>query len=171
MPLTSSAQDDSFDYRPPLLRGDDHAGWPEPWHSLWRKTPHEPKIVWTYPELGAHMGGRPDKAVAKLLQSIIYYFRWPKGTIAFWPMSELCDDQLQFNPGMFWRGVDLLHCRHVALFDPQAFVHLAPDAPQGRSTVKIGRTHVHLLPSLAELEPMLPHERLIALDVLKQLPL
>jgi hypothetical protein len=59
----------------------------------------------------------------------------------------------------------------VALFDPQAFVHLAPDAPQGRSTVKIGRTHVHLLPSLAELEPMLPHERLIALDVLKQLPL
>lgn len=116
------------------------------------------------------MAGQPDKAIAQLLQSIIYYFRWPKGTIAFWPMTELVDEQLQPNRDMFWRGVDLLGCGHVALFGRDAVSHLVSDGTFATDVVKVGGTQVHLLPTLAELEPMLPHERLIALDSLKQLP-
>ncbi|SKA91022.1 hypothetical protein SAMN02745704_02282 [Paucidesulfovibrio gracilis DSM 16080] len=149
---------------------DSHTTWPELWQKLWLRTPHDPKIVWTYYDLGAHMAGQPDKAIAQLLQSIIYYFRWPKGTIAFWPMTELVDEQLQPNRDMFWRGVDLLGCGHVALFGRDAVSHLVSDGTFATDVVKVGGTQVHLLPTLAELEPMLPHERLIALDSLKQLP-
>ena len=107
--------DDSPEISSPA-QSDDYTAWAEPWRSLWLKTPHDPKIVWTYYDLGAHMGGRPDPEIGKLLQSLIYYFRWPKGTIAFWPMSELAGDDCVPNVDMFWRGVDKLGTRHVAIF-------------------------------------------------------
>jgi hypothetical protein len=150
-------------------QSDDYTAWAEPWRSLWLKTPHDPKIVWTYYDLGAHMGGRPDPEIGKLLQSLIYYFRWPKGTIAFWPMNELAGDDCVPNVDMFWRGVDKLATKHVAIFGPDVLPLVAPDAPAHATGVRVGEVTLYTLPTLAELQPMLPHERLIALQIVKQL--
>lgn len=148
---------------------EDYTQWVEPWRSIWLKTPHEPRIVWTYRALGEHMGGKPDSDIGKLLQSIIYYFRWPKGTIAFWPMTELVSGELVSNSDMFWRGVDQLKVAHIACFGPDVLPVVAPDAPRQVHKVRVGDVFLHQLPTLAELAPMLPHERLIALQSLKLL--
>lgn len=151
------------------VAADDYRTWPEPWRSFWLKTPHDSRIVWTYFELGAHMGGKPDAEAAKLLQSLIYYFRWPKGTIAFWPMSELRGQDPAANAEMFWRGLDLLGVRDVAVFGSGVLSVVAPDAPAHAQVIKVENVTFHRLPALAALAPMLPHERLIALDGLKKL--
>lgn len=167
--LSCDSQQISSPETPPTGAGD-YRNWPEPWCSLWLKTPHDPKIIWTYFDLGLHMGGRPDPEVGRLLQSLIYYFRWPKGTIAFWPMSERTGDQCRPNPEMFWQGHDLLGVRHVAVFGSGVLSVIAPDAPSHANVVRVGDTTIYRLPSLAKLAPMLPHERLIALQSVKQLP-
>ncbi|MEF2146494.1 MAG: hypothetical protein V3573_13700 [Desulfovibrionaceae bacterium] len=148
----------------------DYRQWDEPWRSLWLKTPHEPRIVWTYYELGAHMGGKPDPLCRDLLQTLMLYFRWPKGTIAFWPATELRAENVVPRPDMFWQGVTMLGATQLALFGRDVCTLLLPDAPEGRTPIKFSTGLVHVCPSLARLRGMLPHERLLALQALKDLP-
>ncbi|WP_319470046.1 hypothetical protein [uncultured Pseudodesulfovibrio sp.] len=145
---------------------------PEPWAGFFAKVKAtEPKVMWTYMELGLDLGGQSDRKRSGVLRNLISHLRWPPGTTAFWPVAALNNGALEPNPGMFWKGWEHWKTPHIACFGDEALRVILPDAPSGVTTHFLQDTVVYCLPPLSQLMTMLPHEQQIAIDILAALKL
>lgn len=120
-------------------------------------------------ELGLDFGGQADAKRRAILQSLISYMDWPPKSIAFWPMSALTDGALQPNKDMFWKGWDLWRTPNIACFGEEALRVILPEAEPGNTTYLYEHVTVHVLPPMAKLVQMLPHEVHLAVDALKNI--
>lgn len=145
------------------------AGFSEQWAGFFAKAPQAPKIVWTYMELGLDFGGQADGRRRAILQKTITYMGWPPGAIAFWPMSSLVDGALQPDKEMFWKGWGQWRTPCIACFGEEALHVILPDAEPANTTYFYEHVTVHVLPPLAKMVTMLPHELQLAVTSLKNI--
>lgn len=140
------------------------------WEAILGKSPQSPAVVWTYAELGFDLSGRADSARGKMLRSLIAHLRWPKGSSGFVPTGLPEADAIKHNPAVFWSCVERLEAHTVVCLGSDAADRICPEH-DGRASVVIDSVTIHILPSLQELEAMLPHERLAFLDRLSEIHL
>lgn len=80
--------------------------WPPGWKALLENTPKNPRILWTYEELGHDLGGKPNPNHRKMLQQLLSDMVLSKGSHAFWPLCLFPDTLTQFeNAQLFISGV------------------------------------------------------------------
>ena len=126
-----------------------------PWDRVWEK--YRPKLarrgktMWTYWDLGYDLGGRPDPGRRKLLKALMDALGWPKGSIAFWPVAYLEDEDLFPNPDLFWRGVREARSRVVICLGKRAFRTLFPQKNLPRQNFVYNNFRVLPLPGPAEI--------------------
>jgi hypothetical protein len=120
-------------------------------------------------ELGLDLGGQPDPKRSGVLKNIINHLKWPKGTAAFWPVAALADGALQPDSQMFWKGWELWRTPHVACFGEEALRVIYPEAKAGSTTYFLDQVSIFVLPPLAKLITMLPHEQQLSIDALASL--
>ena len=90
--------------------------WPASWRTLFDRTPHAPRLIWSYPELADDLLGRGDKQRADAWRKLFADLRLRRGSHAFWPLfppDGTCD------PKFFLSGVHALRPALVALFCPR----------------------------------------------------
>lgn len=141
---------------------------PDPWSGfLARVKAKQPKVVCTYMELGMDLGGLPDPRRSSVLKNTLtHHLKWPPGTAAFWPMSALVNGALQPNSNMFWRGWEIWKSPYIACFGDEALKVILPDAQPGNTTYLLDHVTIYVVPPLAQLVNMLPHEQQIATELL-----
>jgi hypothetical protein len=142
-----------------------------PWAGFLKSAKPSPKVVLTYMELGLDLGGQSDPRRRDVLKNLQAHLRWPAGTITFWPCSALHDNTLQPDSGMFWKGWDLWRTPTIACFGEEALRVILPDVDPAMSTHMLEHVIVYVLPPLARLTTMLPHEQQLAVDVLTKIRL
>ena len=142
---------------------------PEPWAGFLKSVPPQPKIVWTYMELGLDLGGQPDATRRATLHNIIRFLAWPKGSTAFWPVAALNNSGLQVDTVMFWQGWELWQTPYIVCFGQEALTALKPDVVPNSTPIFLERTAIHALPSLEELSRLLPHDLHLALEPIVKL--
>ncbi len=94
------------------------AQWPPAWQTLFSRTPKNPVLVWSYPELADDLCGRGDKARGDALRSLFAELALPRGSHAFWPfapLSETGESNTAFDPVFFFSGIHELRARTVLL--------------------------------------------------------
>lgn len=115
-------------------------------------------------ELGLDLGGQADSKRGGVLRNIINHLKWPKGTTAFWPVAALTDGTLQPDSKMFWKGWELWRTPYIACFGEEALRVIYPEAEPGSTTYFLEHVTIFVLPPLAKLITMLPHEQQISID-------
>jgi len=145
------------------------ANLPEPWGGFLKFAKPEAKIVWTYMELGLDLGGQTDPKRRAVLKNLQAHLRWPPGTINFWPSSALINGALQPDGRMFWQGWELWRTPSIACFGEEALKVILPEADPSLSTHMLEHVMVYVLPPLAKLSTLLPHEQQMAVDILKNI--
>ena len=125
----------------------------------------------TYMELGLDLGGQSDQRRSAVLKNLQAHLRWPPGTFNLWPVAALDNGTLQPDGRMFWKGWELWRTPSIACFGEEALSVILPDANPSVSTHLLEHTIVYVLPPLARLVTMLPHEQQIAADVLTKIRL
>lgn len=142
------------------------AAFPAPWDSfLARVKAKAPKVVCTYMELGLDLGGQPDRRRADVLRNTLtHHLKWPAGTAAFWPVAALVNGALQPNPTMFWKGWELWRSPYIVCFGEEALRLIHPQAEPGATTYLLDHASIFVVPPLAQLTTMLPHEQQIAIE-------
>lgn len=143
------------------------ANFPEPWAGFLKFAKPQAKIVWTYMELGLDLGGQTDPKRRGVLKNLQAHLRWPPGTINFWPSSALINGALQPDGTMFWKGWEQWRTPAIACFGEEALKVILPDADPSLTTHMLEHVMVYVLPPLAKLSTLLPHEQQMAVDVLK----
>ena len=146
-------------------------GFPEPWSTFLKRVPEAPKVVWTYMELGLDLGGQADPKRGRALRNIINHLKWPKGTTAFWPVAALTGGTLQPDSQMFWKGWELWRTPYIACFGEEALKVIYPEAEAGSTTCLLEHVTIFVLPPLAKLITMLPHEQQLSIDALTNIRL
>ncbi|BCS89024.1 hypothetical protein PSDVSF_22660 [Pseudodesulfovibrio sediminis] len=124
------------------------------------------KVVFTYMELGLDLGGQPDPRRSAVLKNLQAHLRWPKGTINFWPVAALANSTLQPNAQFFWEGWDQWRTPHIACFGEEALKVMLPDSDPSLTTHMLEHVTVYVLPPLAKLVTLLPHEQQMSVDIL-----
>ena len=142
-----------------------------PWAGFLKFAKPSPKVVLTYMELGLDLGGQSDRRRSDVLKNLQAHLRWPPGTINFWPCSALQDNTLQPDPGMFWKGWEMWRTPTIACFGEEALRVILPDADPSMTTHMLEHVIVYVLPPLARLMPLLPHEQQLAVDILTKIRL
>ena len=137
---------------------------PEPWVSFLKFAKPEPKVVWTYMELGLDLAGQSDPKRRAVLKNLQAHLKWPAGTINFWPMSALSGGTLQPDAQKFWQGWDLWKTPHIVCFGDEALRVILPDADSNLGTYMFEHVIVHKLPPLTKLMTLLPHEQQMSID-------
>lgn len=140
------------------------------WESVLSKSPQSPKVVWTYSELGFDLCGQADPQRGKLLRSLIAHLRWPKGSSGFVPVGLPDGGAIVPDARSAWAAIHRLGAHTVVSLGTEAVDIFCPDHA-GRGYVSVGDVSILVLPSLSDLGPMLPHERLIHLDRLSEIRL
>lgn len=126
-----------------------------------------PSVVCTYMELGLDMGGQADPRRRKVLaNTLTNHLKWPPGTAAFWPMSALVEGSLQPNPQMFWKGWEIWRTPYIACFGHEAAQVIYPQAQPDVTTYHLEHAAIFVLPPLAKLITMLPHEQQLSVELL-----
>lgn len=133
------------------------------WEAVLAKSPASPKVAWTYFQLGFDLCGQADPARGQLLRQIIAHLRWPKGSSGFLPVGLPDGGSIVPDPAAFWTGIERLGASDIVCLGHQAAQVLCTDYA-GQQTVNLSPYTLHVLPSLDELGPMLPHDRLLHLD-------
>ena len=142
-----------------------------PWDRIWER--YEPTLaqssatVWTYWDLGYDLGGRPNPQRSELFHAIRNALKWPRGTIAFWPMAYLWGGELFPNPDFFWRGVREAGARGVVCLGRRAFDALFPDENFSGQTFTHNNVRVLALPGPAEIAADSTDSMKKALDALR----
>lgn len=141
---------------------------PDPWAGFLSKVKATaPKVVCTYMELGLDLGGQPDpKRGSVLRNTLTNHLKWPPGTAAFWPVAALTNGTLQPNANMFWKGWDLWKSPYIACFGEEALRVIHPQAEPGSTTYLLEHVTIFVVPPLAQLVTMLPHEQQISTELL-----
>ncbi len=143
------------------------ANFPQPWATFLAKVPPQPKVLWTYMELGLDLAGQADPKRGAVLRNLLaHHLKWPPGTTAFWPVAALQNNALQPDRNMFWRGWDLWKTPYIACFGEEALKIMHPAAEPGGTTYLLENVTIFVLPPLAKLISMLPHEQQISVDAL-----
>ncbi|QJB56008.1 hypothetical protein [Pseudodesulfovibrio sp. zrk46] len=141
---------------------------PEPWNKFYQVISQRvsaPKVVCTYMELGFDLGGQSDPRRRSVLQNTLtHHLKWPPGTAAFWPMSAVVNGALQPNREMFWRGWEIWRTPYIAVFGDEALRVIHPDAQPGSTTYLYNDVTIFVVPPLAKLVTMLPHEQQFATE-------
>jgi len=118
-------------------------------------------------ELGLDLGGQPDSRRSDVLRNTLnHHLKWPQGTAAFWPVAALTNGTLQPNPSMFWKGWELWRSPYIVCFGEAALQVIHPQATPGSTTYLLDHTTIFVVPPLAKLIAMLPHEQQMAVDQL-----
>ena len=94
----------------------------EPWSTMLAKLPVGAKTVWTYWELGSDMGGAPHAQRSQLWRSLMALLKWPKGSVGFWPYTELKDGTITPATQPFLAGLRQVRARSVVVFGGKAFL-------------------------------------------------
>ena len=164
-PVSASPQPDSAPVsnqpQAAASRGQD---FPAPWAGFLKYTKPTAKVVLTYMELGLDLGGQSDPRRRNVLKNLQAHLNWPPGTINFWPVAALNAGALQPDRAMFWRGWELWRTPYIACFGEEALKVILPDADPGVTTHMLENVIVHVLPPLAKLVTLLPHEQQMAVD-------
>jgi len=146
----------------------DPGEWPEPWRGFWNNVQTSAQMVWTYWELGADIGGTPNRERRSLWMNLIRALNRPKGCVTFWPMSHRGDRDIEPHPRMFWHGVNIIRPRFVAVFGRQAFIRLFPEKSYTLGRLTCNEYNMAVLPGPEELLASEP-EFDFALGILKDL--
>lgn len=118
-------------------------------------------------ELGLDLGGHADAKRGAVLRNLLNnHLKWPKGTTAFWPVAALNNGSLEPNNLMFWKGWELWKTPYIACFGEEALKVILPDAQPGNTTYLLEHVTIYVLPPLAKLTTLLPHEQQISVDLL-----
>lgn len=142
----------------------------EDWKSILAKSPKAPPVVWSYYELGFDVTGQGDPERGKLLRSILAHLRWPKGSSGFVPAGLPDSGSIQPDMQSAWTAIAELGAHTLICLGTDAADILCPDHG-GRTTLPVGDVSVIILPTLADLGAMLPHDRLTHLDRLAEIRL
>ncbi len=142
-----------------------------PWERIWERyesvLPRRGRTVWTYWDLGYDLGGRPDPRRSELFHTIRDALKWPRGSIAFWPMAYLRNDELFPNPDFFWRGVREASARGVVCLGRRAFDALFPGEDFRVQTLARRGMRILVLPGPAEIAIGPNNPMKMALDALR----
>ncbi|QGY39513.1 hypothetical protein GM415_05055 [Pseudodesulfovibrio cashew] len=119
-------------------------------------------------ELGLDLGGQPDPRRSAVLKSTLNtHLKWPPGTAAFWPMSALRQGSLQPDRAMFWKGWEIWRTPYIVCFGDEALRVIHPEGVAGNNTHLLEHVTILVVPPLARLISMLPHEQHLATEGLK----
>ena len=131
---------------------------PPPWSELWARLHPPYTMVWTYWQLPEDLGDHPDPERRQLFRTILAKLGWPRGSVAFWPLSSYAPGRGHSpRPDLFWIGVQSVEAQLVVVFGLQAFRTLFADqrASFGFTTTREGLQIVHVPGP----EDMLPDNR------------
>lgn len=118
-------------------------------------------------ELGLDLAGQSDPKRGAVLRNILgHHLKWPKGTAAFWPVAALMNGSLQPNSDMFWKGWEQWKTPYIACFGEEALRIIHPEVQPGNTTYLLDHVTIYVLPPLAQLITMLPHEQQMSVDLL-----
>ncbi|MFP4048374.1 MAG: hypothetical protein ACLFT8_00355 [Desulfovermiculus sp.] len=132
-------------------------GFPPPWSQVWKKLRPPYTMVWTYWQLSEDLGPAPCLERQQLFKAILSQLRWPRGSVAFWPLSAFDGQTHTAHLDLFWSGIQALQAELVVIFGTQAFQTLFPDKGPGLgfSSTRDGLQIVHVPGP----EDMLPNNR------------
>lgn len=121
-------------------------GLPPPWSQVWKKLHPPYTMVWTYWQLSEDLGSAPRLERQHLFKSILAQLGWPRGSVAFWPLSAFDGQTHTLQLDLFWSGVQALQAELVVIFGVQAFQTLFPekDLSLGYSSTRDGLQVVHV---------------------------
>ena len=130
---------------------------PSPWSELWTRLVPPYTMVWTYWQFTEDLGSQPDPQRRQLFRTILTKLGWPRGSVAFWPLSAY--DSRGHHPrlDLFWDGVQALQAQVVVVFGLPAYQTLFPEQTStfGFTTTRDGLQIVHVPGP----EDMLPDNR------------
>ncbi|CAM2061738.1 hypothetical protein DSUL_90048 [Desulfovibrionales bacterium] len=108
---------------------------PNLWKSYLTKLQQPSRTVWTYWHLGDDVFGRPHAGRRALAQRFIQSLGWPKGSIAWWPVSEPQVNLLVASPAYFWQGIRFLAPMALVFFGDKALQAAMSDPGIGSLSV------------------------------------
>ena len=102
---------------------------PEPWESVLKTTNPPVPIVLTYYQLPEDLGNSHmfDNNRIQLFQNILKALNWPKENRAFLPATRIVDNDLQEEPDIFWKIIQILNPAYLICFGEPVFKMLFPD--------------------------------------------
>lgn len=106
-------------------------GFPPPWSQVWKKLHPPYTMVWTYWQLSEDLGPAPCLERQQLFKAILSQLGWPRGSVAFWPLSAFDGQGHVPHLDLFWSGVQAVQAELVVIFGAQAFQTLFPDKGLG----------------------------------------
>jgi hypothetical protein len=106
---------------------DQAESYPPPWSHLWKNLRPPYTMVWTYWQLAQDLGPASDRERTQLLKTILAKLCWPKGSVAFWPISSFDGHRHFPDHEIFWSGVQELQAQMVVVFGTAAFLALFPE--------------------------------------------
>ncbi|MFO7878374.1 MAG: hypothetical protein R6U55_17535 [Desulfovermiculus sp.] len=121
-------------------------GFPLPWSRVWNMLRPPYTMVWTYWQLSEDLGPAPSLQRQQLFKAILAQLGWPRGSVAFWPLSAFDGQTHTPRLDLFWSGVQALQAELVVIFGVQAFQTLFPekDLRLGFSITQDGLQVVHV---------------------------
>lgn len=136
------------------------ASWPAIWRERLAKTPPNPRLVWTYPELALDLRGQGDKARGNFFRELFRQLGMPAGSQAFWPLW-LHDAELGAELAAHWgaegEAGDELPPELGARLDTElAFFRAGLRRLRPETVLLLGGLVPRLL-GLADLRPLQPH--------------
>lgn len=102
-------------------------GYPLPWAAVWKRLSPPYAMIWTYWQLSEDLGPAADTQRTQLFKTILSKLCWPKGSVAFWPLSRFENHTHTPRLDMFWAGVQAVQAQLVVVFGAQAFRVLFPN--------------------------------------------
>lgn len=159
-------------YEPAPDNGSDEScpgSWAGPWQGYRRKLAVPSRTVWTYADLGRDLGATPDPARRELFRRIIHFLKWPKGSVAFWPVAAEAGDGLVPDPGRFWQGVAECRAGVVVVFGRRALEMLFPEETFAPRIFHARGLSMVVLPGPSDLLPDNRQAKRIVWDTLRSL--
>ena len=130
---------------------------PAPFQALLNRTAIPSFTLWTYWEFGSDIQGEPDPGRQRLwrdmLKALHDRLRWPRGSIAFWPMSTIRDGRIVADLDLFMYGVRRIMPVYVFCFGKQAFQSFFPGREYSVGRYTRGTLSIQVLPGPEEMLP------------------
>lgn len=99
----------------------DPAQWPEPWPTIFHKSPPHPRLVFTYAALGLDMTGRADARRGRLWRELIKSLGLAgTGAVGFWPHCLPDSAASDRDMAIFLAGLRLLQPAVLVFFGTPA---------------------------------------------------
>lgn len=134
-----------------------HPDLPAPFTSLLDRTAIPSFTLWTYWEFGQDLLGPPNPDRQTLWRGMLKALHdrlgWPRGSIAFWPLSTIRDATLVPDMDLFLYGVKRIKPVYVFCFGRQAFKVLFPNREYAPGRYTRQQLSIQVLPGPEEMLP------------------